>query len=88
MADQEERCCSRVSRKRMLVGRGVSFLKGHQKLFVEGGVNVTTLIVFSLLFCVLSDDLILVKGGCPCWNYGRLAGVGQSDKGDLDDKRM
>ena len=50
MADQEERCCARVSRKLMLGGEGVSFLKVHWELVVEGGVNVTTLIHFHYYF--------------------------------------
>ena len=36
---------------------------------------------------MLSDELIIVKGGFSYLDYGRLAGVRQSDKGDLDDKR-
>ena len=44
-------------------------------------------VVLSPLLCVISDELLLIEGVCPSQNGGRLTGVGQSDEGDLADKR-
>ena len=37
---------------------------------------------------MLSDDLILVEGGCPRQNGGSSTGIGRVDKGDLADERI
>ena len=40
------------------------------------------------LFRMLLDEVLLVEGGCPLQNDGRLTGVGWSDEGDLSEKRI
>ena len=48
---------------------------------MEGGIYVTTLIVLSLLFCIILYELLLAKGGCPRQNGGYFNRVVQTDKG-------
>ena len=55
-------------------------------MVAEGGVNVTTLVLFSLLFQVLSYDILLVEGGYPCHNGGCSTRVDRADEGGLADE--
>ena len=50
MADQEEHCHAGVSHKHVIDGGEISVLKGRQELVAECGVNVTTLVILSMLF--------------------------------------
>ena len=53
-----------------------------------GRVDVTTFFIFSPLFLVLYDELLLIERGCLCRNGGCLNGVSRAEKGDLDDNRV
>ena len=39
-----------------------------------------------MLFLVLTEEQLLVKGDCPCRNGGRATGVCREEEGDLDDR--
>ena len=45
-----------------------------------GSVDVTTFVALSTLFGMITEDCLLVKGGCPQWDVGRATGVGRADK--------
>ena len=55
---------------------------------MEGNVNVTTLVVLSTMFRMLSDEFLFIKGGCPCGDGGCSAGVGWADEEYLADERV
>ena len=83
MAEEGQRCGSGEARERVIKRGEVHVLKGLDELVAEGIINVTTLIILSMLLCVISDELLIVKGGCIRRDGGRLARVGHSNEGDL-----
>ena len=70
----------------MLEGEELSVLEGRQRLAADVGVDVTVLFVLSPLFRVLLDEIILVEGEFPRWNFGSSTRVGWVDRGKLSDK--
>ena len=86
---QEGQCGgSRVTSECVLEGGEVCALKCRDELIAEGSVDITIFVVFSTLFCVLSDEHLLVKGGFQRRGGGRLTGVGRADEGELTDERV
>ena len=69
----------------MLEGEEVRVLEGRQRLATDVGVDVTVLFVLSPLFRVLLDEIILVEGEFPRWNFGSSTRVGWVDRGELSD---
>ena len=53
---------------------------------MEGRINVTTFVVLSTMFSVLTKEHLLVKGGCPHRDVGCATGVGLSNKWDSGDE--
>ena len=51
-------------------------------------VDITTLFVLLAMFCVLADERLLVKGGCPLQDGGRSTGISHTDEGYLTDERV
>ena len=60
MDEDDDRFCSGISRKCVIEEGEVSILEGHEELVAEGSAYVMTLVVLSMIFCVLSDELLLV----------------------------
>ena len=80
MAEQEDIRHSGVSRKGVLEKGELSVLKGRHELVVERGINITAPVVLLPLLRVISNELLIVEGGCPCRNGGHSTGVGHAEK--------
>ena len=60
-------------------GRGMclQILRGADS---RGSVDVTTFVILSTLFGMLTEERLLIEGGCPCQDVGCATGVGQADE--------
>ena len=47
---------------------------------LDGSVDVTTVVALSTLFGMLTEDCLLVEGGCTHRDVGCATGVGQLEK--------
>ena len=65
MAEEADRGFSILVCKGFLEGQEVRIFKLRQQLISECSVNITTFVVFSTLFGVLTEERLIVKGGCP-----------------------
>ena len=82
-----KRRCHGVTCERVIEGGELGVLKFSQQLIAEYGFDVATLVILTTFLRVLSDELLLVEGGCPRRDGGRSTGVGQADEGGLNEER-
>ena len=71
---------SRIAGELVLERGEVSVLKCLEELITKGSVNVTTFVVFSMLFSVLTEKRLLLEGGCPRRDSGCATWVGWADE--------
>ena len=74
-----ERGGSGVAHECVLERKKIRVLKCREELIAEGIVGVTAFIVLSTLLGVLTDERLLVKGGCPLQDGGHTTSVSQAD---------
>ena len=55
---------------------------------MECGYDVFILVVLATFLCMLPDEFIIIKGGCPCQDGGCSTGFGLAEEGGWSDERV
>ena len=86
VSEDGQRGGSGVASEIVIQGGEVCVFKYIEEPISEGSVDVTTFVILSTLFSVLTEESLLLKQGCPCQDVCCATGVSRAYEWVLGDE--